>query len=226
MRRKRSGNLLIGAGCLLLCGALALTAYNLLCERAADRFSDRTAEALEAVIPDRSSEAVSQAAEKTSSAASQAPEEAVSAAGVPSASSGSEGTTATVTQSVTIDGGTYIGILSIPALDLSLPVSSAWSYPLLRKSPCCYQGSVLTGDLIIAGHNYRSHFGSLKLLNIGDEVLFTDTDGYEYRYTVSGVETLGGKDVAGMNAGDWDLTLFTCTYGGAGRVVVRCRLAA
>jgi len=45
-------------------------------------------------------------------------------------------------------------------------------------------------------------------------------------YTVSGVETLGGKDVAGMNAGDWDLTLFTCTYGGAGRVVVRCRLAA
>ena len=34
-------------------------------------------------------------------------------------------------------------------------------------------------------------------------------------------ETLNPTDVAGMEAGDWDLTLFTCTVGGQSRVTVR-----
>ena len=34
-------------------------------------------------------------------------------------------------------------------------------------------------------------------------------------------ETLGPTDVEGMEAGDWDLTLFTCTVGGQTRVTIR-----
>ena len=37
-------------------------------------------------------------------------------------------------------------------------------------------------------------------------------------------ETLNPMDAEGMEAGDWDLTLFTCTYGGRKRVTVRCGL--
>jgi sortase A len=196
--RNRRGIWLICLGGLLLCGALALTAYNLLSERAADRFATQTVKQLETIIPDRHSDAVSQIAAEPS---------------------------ATTVQSVGIDGATYIGILTIPALNLSLPVNSTWSYPLLRRAPCCYRGSVLTNDLIIAGHNYKKHFGNLKLLNIGDKVQFTDVDGYEYFYTVSDVETIAGNHVGEMTAGDWDLTLFTCTYGGVNRVVIRCKLA-
>ncbi|MGN0969549.1 MAG: sortase, partial [Evtepia sp.] len=53
-------------------------------------------------------------------------------------------------------------------------------------------------------------------------VLFTDADGNQFRYTVAQVETLAKTAVEEMAAGDWDLTLFTCTLGGQTRVTVRC----
>ena len=178
-------------GCLLLCAAAALTAYNVVSEARADTRAEKTVETLKTVIPARTDTE----------------------------------TTAKQMQTITVDGNTYIGYISIPALNIDLPVNSEWSYPLLKKAPCRYKGSVFTDDLIIAGHNYQRHFGGLKLLQTGDEVDFTDADGIVYKYTVSSVEKLTGKDVQGMEDGDWDLTLFTCTIGGAYRVTVRCQRA-
>ena len=53
-------------------------------------------------------------------------------------------------------------------------------------------------------------------------MIFTDVDGNIFRYTVADLEQLEGTDVKEMEAGDWDLTLFTCTLGGQYRVTVRC----
>lgn len=116
----------------------------------------------------------------------------------------------------------YIGVLEIPALGVSLPVMSRWSYPDLKQAPCRYAGSAYQGDLIIAGHNYPSHFGGLKKLSPGDAVSFRDVDGNSFAYTVAELETLDPCAVEEMEAGDWDLTLFTCTVGGKARVTVRC----
>jgi sortase A len=127
--------------------------------------------------------------------------------------------------SLAADGDSYIGVLELPALELALPVMRTWSYPNLKTAPCRYTGSAAEGSLIIAAHNYDSHFGLLKTLEAGDAVLFTDVDGRLYAYEVSQLETLGGGDVEEMRAGDWDLTLFTCTLGGQRRVTIRCTLA-
>ncbi len=121
-----------------------------------------------------------------------------------------------------INGQTYIGVIDIPALELSLPVISEWSYPRLKIAPCRYQGSAYLDDLIIAAHNYQSHFGTLITLKIGDMVYFTDMNENVFAYKVIEMETLGGSDVDNMVSGDWDLTLFTCTVGGKTRVTVRC----
>ena len=66
------------------------------------------------------------------------------------------------------------------------------------------------------------HFGLIKNLHYGDDVTFTDMDGNTFRYQVIEVETLKPLAVEEMKTGDWDLTLFTCTLGGATRVTVRC----
>lgn len=121
-----------------------------------------------------------------------------------------------------IDGHAYIGTLEIPALELSLPVLSEWSYPNLKIAPCRYTGSVYQDNLVIAAHNYTRHFGSLKTVGIGDEVRFTDADGNVFSYLVSELEQLQPTAVDQMQAGDWALSLFTCTLGGQYRVVVRC----
>lgn len=131
-------------------------------------------------------------------------------------------TTAEQIQLVSVEGEDYIGVLDIPALGLSLPVMDNWSDPKLKKAPCRYSGSFLTDDMIIAGHNYKRHFGPLNQLRQGDLITFTDVDGFVYHYQVVAVETLEGTDIEGMKSGNWDLTLFTCTYGGRSRVTVRC----
>ncbi len=123
---------------------------------------------------------------------------------------------------VEIDGHGYIGTLDIPALELSLPVMNTWSYPDLKLAPCRYRGSAYLDDLIVAGHNYRTHFGRLNQLGAGEEVRFTDGEGNLFLYTVAELEKLPSTAVEEMETGDWDLTLFTCTVGGKARVAVRC----
>ena len=125
----------------------------------------------------------------------------------------------------TIDGLDYIGTLEIPSLDLELPVLSEWNYPNLRVAPCRYVGSAYQGNLIIAAHNYPSHFGNLKHLQEGEMVRFTDVDGNRFAYQVVVRETLEPTAIDEMQSeeeGTWDLTLFTCTIGGQSRVTVRC----
>ncbi len=122
-------------------------------------------------------------------------------------------------------GNAYIGVVDIPALELSLPVLSEWSYPLLQIAPCRYTGSAYSKDMIVMAHNYWSHFGQLKNLHIGDPVYFTDTRGNVFPYTVTEIESLEGDETQELLAGQWDLTLFTCTIGGQYRVTVRCQSA-
>lgn len=124
---------------------------------------------------------------------------------------------------ITIEGNKYIGRLAIPALDLEMPVMSEWSYPKLKKAPCRYSGTVYAGNMIIAGHNYRRHFGRLNIIRIGTAIQFTDVEGNVYSYKVADIQTLKPTAVAVMQKpGGWDLTLFTCTFRGSRRVTVRC----
>lgn len=120
-----------------------------------------------------------------------------------------------------IDGRDYIGVLTIPSLNLELPVLSRWSDSNLRIAPCRYQGSLYDGSLILCAHNYSSHFGGLSKLREGDTALFADMDDNLYTYQVVELEMLDPTDVSEMESGDWDLTLFTCTVGGQTRVTVR-----
>lgn len=122
-----------------------------------------------------------------------------------------------------IDGQTYIGYLELPTLGLSLPVMSEWSYPKLRIAPCRYWGSAYDDSLVILAHNYDRHFGRLQELATGDPVQFIDADGVIYQYTVEKQEILEKPDVEKMVDSGYDLTLFTCTYGGRHRVTVRLR---
>lgn len=125
---------------------------------------------------------------------------------------------------VEINGYSYIGYLTIPVLELELPIMSDWSYPQLKISPCRYYGSIRGEDLVLMAHNYNSHFGRISQLQIDDQLLFTDMDGNITEYKVVGMDILDPSAVEAMIAGDFDLTLFTCTYGGASRVTVYCDL--
>lgn len=124
---------------------------------------------------------------------------------------------------VMIDGYDYIGYLSIPDLELELPVMAEWDYSRLKIAPCRHFGSSRTDDLVIAAHNYKTHFGSLSKLKSGAEVVFTDMDGIENRYVLmKDPKTLAPDAVDAVQNSGYDLVLYTCTPGGATRVVAFC----
>lgn len=122
-----------------------------------------------------------------------------------------------------INGHYYVGTLDIPKLNLSLPIMSESSVNNLLISPCRYYGSAYTNDMVIAAHNYRSHFARLNQLNEHDEIIFTDMDGNVFEYEVVGLEILQPTQVEEMTKSEFDLTLYTCTYGGETRLTVRCK---
>ena len=196
------GKLLTGVGLLLIAAALLLTVYNI-------RESDRAgAESEEMVV-------------RMESLTADLPErlETEKKELVPEYKKNPEMEMPTVE----VNGQECVGMIEIPALGLKLPVISEWSDAKLKKAPCRYSGSAYLKNMIIAGHNYRTHFSGIKRLNPGDSIVFTDADGNIFSYEVAEIETVGGYDIEKMEAGDWDLTLFTCTNKGKARAAVRCR---
>lgn len=121
-----------------------------------------------------------------------------------------------------VNGYDCIGVLSIPVLELELPVLTDWSYEKLKVAPCHYFGSCYEENFVIAAHNYQSHFGRLSALQPKDLILFTDISGMVHCYEVVLLETLPGSATEEMITSGFDLSLYTCTPGGASRVTVRC----
>lgn len=121
-----------------------------------------------------------------------------------------------------IDGYECEGYISIPDLELELPVMTEWNYARLKIAPCRQFGSSKTDDLVIAAHNYKNHFGRLSQLESGDTIVFTDMDGIENKYEVILIDTLEPDEVEAVQNSGYDLVLYTCTYGGKTRVAVFC----
>ena len=120
----------------------------------------------------------------------------------------------------------YAGVIAIPDLSLELPVIDQWSYARLKVAPCRQSGAAADGDLVIAAHNYKSHFGYLDRLEPGASVIFTDMEGTVYRYAVEEIRQLEPEDVEDVSSvfsSEYPLVLYTCTPGGKARVAVFCQ---
>lgn len=126
----------------------------------------------------------------------------------------------------TSDRSPYMGYLFIPALELELPVQNSWSYEKLKETPCRFSGTLWEDNLVVMAHNYENHFGRLSTLSPGDEVYFIDSRGLSVPFQIAVMDILPPSAVETVTKNDYDLTLFTCTYGGKNRVVVFCEKAA
>lgn len=197
--RKSPGILCIVIGGVLLLAALGLYGYN--------RYEDAQAGAEAQVVVQDLEQKLEQTVSKAESTETSSDSEEMLSPELPV---------------VMLDGYDYIGVISIPAIDIKLPVMSDWSYPKLKISPCREFGSSRADDLVIAAHNYESHFGKLGSVSVGDNVIFTDMDGVENHYIVQKTDILQPTDVDAVEHSGYDLVLYTCTYGGKTRITVFC----
>lgn len=201
--KKRKGKLLMALGLLLGAAALLLVGYNLYDDYRAGKNAEVALQLILDMIPENGG-----TNEKRDS------------------SSLSEAENPDMEMTVKMyHGQEYVGVIELPTLSLKLPVISEWSDAKLKLAPCRYKGSVYTDDLIVAGHSYKNHFRYIRKMQTGDPVIYTDMDGNQFVYEVTGTEIIAGTDTAKMEEGEWDLTMFTCTPNGSSRYTVRCTLA-
>lgn len=206
---KKAGIIMVAAGAALILSALLLFCYNRREDDAAGQEAESLLSDVQYVISmhasDRSSAQPRETEEIPEEARETEPEEIDPAMTV-----------------VEINGYDYVGYLSIPGIDKELPVMADWDYDRLKTAPCRHFGSTKTDDLVIAAHNYSSHFGRLRELVPGDAVAFTDMDGVRIDYVVAETGTVAPTDVDAVANSGHDLVLYTCTPGGQTRVCVFC----
>lgn len=208
---EKAGAIGILLGAVLILSALLLLFYNQEEDAAAGTQAESALADVRMALAERAALA---AAPAPSPVPSDAVQDAAGAAGTPSPDP--------ELPVVMVDGYDYIGQLSLPAIDIELPVMAEWDYARLKIAPCRQFGSSRTDDLVIAAHNYKTHFRKLSELQPGDSVFFTDMDGTENSYAVVETGVLAPNAVAAVQDSGFDLVLYTCTSGGATRVVVFC----
>ena len=125
-------------------------------------------------------------------------------------------------ETVEIFDKNYVGIISIPSLNLYLPIQDEWTKEKAKNSPAIYVGALDSYPLIIGGHNSNSQFNKLYKIKEGAEVIIINLQGEKVTYKVKKIETIDGKDIKGMTETDYPLTLFTCTFNNQARLTIRC----
>ena len=206
MKRNLFGTALIVVGALLLLGAVGLLGYNMLEERSAGESAQAV---LDQIIP----------AVKTPGK----PQHEDLQGSVPQVETPNYILNPQMDLPETeYDGRRYVGVITIPALEVELPVLKGWSRSGAKIAPCRFEGTPYMDDLVICAHNYQSHFGRLNTLKTGDLVQFMDMEGNLFTYQVVSFEILQPNQAELLRSGGWDLTLFTCTIGGQSRFTVRC----
>ncbi|MBR4304335.1 MAG: sortase [Clostridia bacterium] len=235
---KKTGVLCIALGICLLASSVGLILYNRWEDRHAESESLRILQDVQLQIPNKDStlpddSAAGNDAASDTQTGSGSIEDTEPAPSVPDTSETvldeqtepqQEDTPAVPQMPTTkVDDYECIGILSIPVLNLELPVLTDWSYPKLKVAPCVYYGSYYEENFVIAGHNYRAHFKRFPELQPGDIILLTDVSGTAHYYEVVLLETLSDDATEQMITSGFDLSLYTCTPGGGtGKVTVRC----
>ena len=92
----------------------------------------------------------------------------------------------------------YMGVLSVPSVELELPVRTTGDSGSLQVAPYCYAGSP-AGRLVLVGWDSDRQFGKLSRVGVGDHVRFVDTGGAGYSYHVNSLtrpQDLGSPDEA------------------------------
>ena len=228
MIHKRRGRFFLVAGTLLIAAAMGIVGYNLWENRQAGIARDRVVEQLSKELPLLSGQPSPAQSEKRDDGKE---------SNIYLPFPGGSDSVANVQEIVypdyvlnpnmemptkTIDGHEYIGVLFVEAEDLYIPIMSDFDYKHLKINPCRYAGSLYQDNLVLAAHNYATHFGWLYTAAVGDELTFTDMDGNVFRYRIADIEQMRPTEAKRMVESEWALTCFTCSIGNQTRLAVRC----
>ena len=144
---KRAEKVCMFLGAMLMLAALSLALWNYYADYRGKQVSQRVLEQLQGQIPQQQTATLEQTepsvSEMQEGTTSSLEEQDLFAAYTTTAAQ--QETETAETPMIQIEEDWYIGILTIPALGVELPVLEAWSYANLRKSPYLQERNIHIG---------------------------------------------------------------------------------
>ena len=127
-----------------------------------------------------------------------------------------------------LKGYKVIGKLEIPKINLTTYILEETTDETLKISVTKLNGPQINeiGNFCIIGHNYLNSkmFFKLKKVEKDDEIILTDTFNESVKYKVYEVKEILPNQVEVLNQNtqeEKEVTLITCTFGAAKRIVVK-----
>lgn len=123
-------------------------------------------------------------------------------------------------------GYKVVGKILIPKLEIEKYILEETSEDSLKVAVTKVCGPKVNGigNFCISGHNYVQTFGRIKELEIGDEIILTDTYNREIKYQVYKSYKVYPNDISCLKQetnGEREVTLITCTLGAIKRNIVK-----
>lgn len=133
-----------------------------------------------------------------------------------------------------LEPNSIIGIIQIPALDISYPIFNGLTDELLKTSPCRFWGDFPSTNskdfnLCIAGHNYDNDkfFSKIKDLSIDDKIYIYDNSNNQYMYSVIKNYEVKSDDLSPVYhtiTNSFELTLVTCNNFNGDRIIIKAKI--
>ena len=131
-----------------------------------------------------------------------------------------------------VGGYEVIGNVKVNSLGIDVKVLNAkvddtdYTEDALNYGAIEYYGEGLNeiGNCVILAHNDSQNFFNLKNIEVDDEIIVTDKDGVEVKYTVIEIKNVDSADFSGflpMEENSTEVTLITCDDGATTRLVVK-----
>lgn len=119
-----------------------------------------------------------------------------------------------------------VGKIKIPKLEIEKYILAETTEESLKAAVTKTYGPKANeiGNFCISGHNYVQTFGRLKELEIGDEIIITDTYNREVTYQVYKTYKVNPTDTSCLSQetnGEREITLITCTLGAIKRNIIK-----
>lgn len=119
-----------------------------------------------------------------------------------------------------------IGKIKIPKLEIEKYILAETTEESLKAAvtKTCGPKANEIGNFCISGHNYVQTFRRLKELEVGDEILITDTYNREITYQIYKTYKVSPTDTSCLSQetnGEREVTLITCTLGAIKRNIVK-----
>lgn len=128
------------------------------------------------------------------------------------------------------DNISIIGLIEIPSINISYPILANSNKNLLKISVCRFSGPLpnRTGNLCIAGHNYKNSmmFSKLYQLNTSESIFITDLNNVKLEYIIYDKFKVKENNLSCIsNSNNLEITLITCNdNNNSERIVIKAKV--